>query len=100
MFYMLGAAVGLKDAIAPVVALVKEAVPVLLTLFCAVMGVLAVMHAFVYAKAEDPQQKQVAKQKLVNLIIAFLIAFALNVVFTILTPMMTDWVSTFTSANP
>lgn len=89
----LAASVQLNDAVEPVVQLMKDATKVLLIVFCAAMSILAIVHSFSFAKAEDPQQKQVAKQKLNNLIIAFSLAFALLVLFSLLDKTLTTWVS-------
>lgn len=66
-------------------------VNVLLSLFCSAMGILAIVHAFTYAKSDDAQQKQVAKNKINNLLIAFAMAFVLILLFNNLRDPMIDF---------
>ena len=90
----------LTEAVKPVVSLIKSGTSALLLVFTAAMAILAIINAFAFAKAEDPQQKQVAKSRLTNLIIAFVIAFALMVVFRILDPILTTWVESTSYTAP
>ena len=62
-----------------------------LTLFCAACTVLASIHAFSYAKADDAQQKQQSKGKIVNLIVAFVVAFAAIAFINTSAPQITEW---------
>lgn len=54
------------------------------SIFCIVLGVK-------YAKAEEPQDREKAKQSLKNAIIGFLIIFVLLVGLNIALPAMTEW---------
>ena len=86
---------GLTDKITkdiePVVQLVKSAIQAGLGIFTVIMAALAIPHCITFAKADDEQQKKLAKQKLSNLLVAFAAAFALLVLFTTLSPTLTDW---------
>ena len=72
----------INNLLGPVLAIVGAAG----TIYCVVLGVK-------YARAEEPQDREKAKQHLKNAIIGFVLIFVLIVVLKRLMPVMTTWMS-------
>ena len=87
------------EVVAPIVALLDSLMgPVLLivgslgTLYCIVLGVK-------YAKAEEPQERDKAKNSLKNAVVGFVLIFVLMLSLNLLMPSMIDWVSNETESG-
>ena len=81
------------DIVNPIVGLLNSImVPVLAivgalgTIYCVILGVK-------YAKAEQPQDREKAKNALKNAIIGFVLIFVLILGLNFLMPIMTNWVN-------
>lgn len=72
----------IDSLLTPVLAIVGAAG----TIYCVILGVK-------YARAEEPQDREKAKQHLKNAIIGFLLIFILIVVLKRLMPVMTTWMT-------
>ncbi len=79
------------DVANPVIELINNLLPAVLgivgaagTVFCVVLGVK-------FAKAEEPQDREKAKQHLKNAIIGFVLIFVLILALNILTPRLIEW---------
>ena len=82
------------DSVAnPVIELIQSLLPPLLgivgaagTIFCVILGVK-------FAKAEEPQDREKAKQHLKNAIIGFVLIFVLILALTLMMPKLGQWVN-------
>lgn len=90
---------GLQAAVKPVVELLNAMlVPAMMvvgaigTLYCILLGVK-------FAKAEEQQEREKAKQHLKNAIIGFVLIFVLIVVLNLAMTPLSDWVSQSTSGK-
>ncbi len=82
-----------NDVANPVIQLIQDLLPPLLgivgaagTIFCVILGVK-------FAKAEEPQDREKAKQHLKNAIIGFVLIFVLILALTLLMPKLGEWVN-------
>ena len=80
-----------QDVANPVIELIYSLLPPLLgivgaagTIFCVILGVK-------FAKAEEPQDREKAKQHLKNAIIGFVLIFVLILALTLLMPRLIEW---------
>ena len=62
-----------------------------LIIFSASCTILIIVHSFCYVKAEDAQQKQQAKGKIVNLVVGFVCAYAGNAFVKTSAPQLVAW---------
>lgn len=77
----------------PIIGLVNQVLNVLIPLVAAVGGVFCVSLGLKYAKAEEPQEREKAKQHLKSAIIGFSLIFILVVVLRIASPQLNDWMN-------
>ena len=77
----------------PIIGLVNQVLNVLIPLVAAVGGVFCVSLGLKYAKAEEPQEREKAKQHLKSAIIGFSLIFILVVVLRIASPLLNDWMN-------
>ncbi|MBR6405187.1 MAG: hypothetical protein IKS18_03210 [Lachnospiraceae bacterium] len=80
-----------QDVANPVIELIYSLLPPLLgivgaagTIFCVILGVK-------FAKAEEPQDREKAKQHLKNAIIGFVLIFVMILALTLLMPKLIEW---------
>ena len=85
----------LDEVVSPVVDLINNLLgPVLAivgaagTIYCVVLGVK-------YARAEEPQDREKAKQHLKSAIIGFILIFVLIVALNLMLPYLTSWASKY-----
>lgn len=74
----------INSLLTPVLAIVGAAG----TIYCVILGVK-------YARAEEPQDREKAKQHLKNAIIGFVLIFVLIVILKRLTPVMSAWMKKY-----
>lgn len=91
--------VKLDDVTSPIIDLVKNVTRVLIPLVGVVGSVFCISLGVKFAKAEEPQEREKAKQHLKNAIIGFVLIFVLIVALDRLAPFMTQWMddNTFNS---
>ena len=77
----------------PIIGLVNQVLNVLIPLVAAVGGVFCVSLGLKYEKAEEPQEREKAKQHLKSAIIGFSLIFILVVVLRIASPLLNDWMN-------
>ncbi|MBP5750901.1 MAG: hypothetical protein J6X24_08940 [Firmicutes bacterium] len=81
------------SAVNPIVHLIENMLSPLLLLVGAVGSIYCVILGAKFAKAEEPQDREKAKQALKNAIIGFLLIFILLVLLKGLMPQMIKWVN-------
>lgn len=77
----------------PIVDLIGSMLNVVLAFVGAVGAIYCVFLGIKFAKAEEPQDKEKAKDHLKNAIIGFVLIFVLILGLRLLMPVMTKWVS-------
>ncbi len=77
----------------PIEGLLKSILNVALPLVGAAGAVFCVFLGVKFAKAEEPQEREKAKQHLKNAIIGFVLIFVLIVALRISLPILTDWMN-------
>ena len=93
LFGFYGGAVNLNDVTAPIIGLLETVFNVLIPLVAAVGAIFCISLGIKYAKAEEPQEREKAKQHLKSAIIGFVLVFVLVVVLRIGTPLMQNWMN-------
>ncbi|WP_242836387.1 Mbov_0395 family pilin-like conjugal transfer protein [Ruminococcus sp. FC2018] len=83
----------LNDVTTPIIDLLKNVLNVLIPLVAAVGAIFCVSLGLKYSKAEEPQEREKAKQHLKSAIIGFVLIFVLIVALRIATPIFTDWMN-------
>lgn len=83
----------LNDVTSPIIDLLKNVLNVLIPLVAAVGAIFCVSLGLKYSKAEEPQEREKAKQHLKSAIIGFVLIFVLIVALRIATPIFTDWMN-------
>ena len=80
-----------NDVANPVIDLINSLLPAILgivgaagTIFCIILGVK-------FARAEEPQDREKAKQHLKNALIGFVLIFVMILALNILMPRLIDW---------
>ena len=86
-------AVNLNAVTAPIIGLLETVFNVLIPLVAAVGAIFCISLGIKYAKAEEPQEREKAKQHLKSAIIGFVLVFVLVVVLRIGTPLMQNWMN-------
>ena len=86
--------VNLESVTAPIIGLITSIRRVAIPLVAAVGGLYCVLLGVKYAKAEEPQDREKAKQHLKSAIIGFLLIFILIVALGIATPILIQWMET------
>ncbi len=86
-------AVNLNAVTAPIIGLLETVFNVLISLVAAVGAIFCISLGIKYAKAEEPQEREKAKQHLKSAIIGFVLVFILVVALRIGTPLMQNWMN-------
>ena len=94
MFYTLLANNPFEAVVTPIVELINAALGPALLIVGALGALYCVLLGAKLAKAEEPQDREKAKNALKNAIIGFLLIFVLLVVLKLGMGAMTDWMST------
>ena len=87
------------NVVNPVVSLIDSLLNPLLAVVGAVGALYAVLLGVKFAKAEEPQDREKAKQHLKNAVIGFILIFVLILGIKLLMPVMKDWVNAQAKAN-
>jgi heme/copper-type cytochrome/quinol oxidase subunit 4 len=85
--------VDLSNVTSPIIGLVNSILNAAIPLVAAVGALYCVLLGVKYAKAEEPQDREKAKQHLKSAIIGFVLIFVLVVALRIATPILTDWMN-------
>ena len=94
-------AADLERITGPVVGLLTTVFTVAIPLVGAIGAIFCIVLGVKLAKAEEPQDREKAKQGLKNAIIGFVLIFVLVVVLRLGIPVMSDWVRDATiTASP
>lgn len=83
----------INDLANPVISLINSLMAPLLAIVGALGALYCVILGVKYAKAEEPQDREKAKQHLKNAIIGFVLIFVLLLALKILMPVLSNWVS-------
>ena len=83
----------LEDVTRPIEDLLNNVLNVLIPLVAAVGAIFCISLGLKYSKAEEPQEREKAKQHLKSAIIGFALIFVLIVALRIATPFFTDWMN-------
>ena len=86
--------VNLETVTAPIIGLVVSIRRVAIPLVAAIGGLYCVLLGVKYAKAEEPQDREKAKQHLKSAIIGFVLIFVLIVALGLATPILIQWMET------
>ena len=86
-----GGAKSLKEVVAPIVELLNSFLAPLLLIVGAVGTLYCVLLGVKYARAEEPQDREKAKQHLKSAIIGFVLIFVLIVALNLLLPYLETW---------
>ena len=87
------------DVMAPVIGLIQNLMGPALGLVGAVGSLFCIFLGVKFAKAEEPQDRQKAKDALKNAIIGFVLIFALMLALNLMMPRMINWVATNSDAK-
>jgi Na+-driven multidrug efflux pump len=87
------------DVVAPIVSLLNTMLGPLLAIVGALGALYCVILGVKYAKAEEPQDREKAKNALKNAIIGFVLIFVLILALRLMMPVMINWVNTQSNAN-
>ena len=82
-----------STVLAPIVSLLNSLMAPLLAIVGAAGALYCVVLGVKYAKAEEPQDREKAKNSLKNAVIGFVLIFVLILVLNLLMPIMIDWVN-------
>ena len=82
-----------STVIAPIVSLLNSLMGPLLAIVGALGALYCVVLGVKYAKAEEPQEREKAKNALKNAVIGFVLIFVLILALNLLMPIMIDWVN-------
>lgn len=88
-----GSTASLKKVTNPIIGLVKNVLNVLIPLVAAVGAIYCVSIGVKYARAEEPQEREKAKQHLKSAIIGYVLIFVLIVALRIATPELVKWMN-------
>lgn len=83
----------IQSVVAPIISLLNSLVQPLLGVVGAVGALYCILLGVKYARAEEPQDREKAKQHLKGAIIGFGLIFVLLVVLNLLMPVMSNWAS-------
>lgn len=83
----------LNEITNPIIGLINQVFSVLILLVGAVGSIYCISLGIKFAKAEEPQEREKAKQHLKNSIIGFVIIFVLVVALRIAAPNMESWMN-------
>ena len=91
--------VDLSSTVGPIVALINSLIAPVLAIVVAVGMIYCIFLGVSYAKAEEPQEREKAKQHLKNAVIGFLLIFVLMVALNKGIDIMVDWVNENAGTN-
>ena len=83
--------VDLSSVTSPIIKLLNSILTAAIPLVAAVGALYCVLLGVKYARAEEPQDREKAKQHLKGAIIGFVLIFVLIVALRIATPILTEW---------
>lgn len=83
--------VDLSTVTSPIIKLINSILEAAIPLVAALGALYCVLLGVKYARAEEPQDREKAKQHLKSAIIGFVLIFVLIVALRIATPILTDW---------
>lgn len=83
----------------PIVNLINSIVTPALLLVTAIGAVYCILLGVKFAKAEEPQEHEKAKNHMKNAIIGYVLIFVLMLALRIATPQLVNWVETNSRAN-
>lgn len=89
----------LSEVTTPIVGLVNQVFNVLIPLVGAIGAVYCISLGIKFSRAEEPQEREKAKQHLKNSIIGFVIIFVLVVAMRIAIPNLTTWMDAATKGH-
>ena len=84
---------GLGKVTEPIIDLVNNVFNILIPVVAAVGALFCIVLGVKFAKAEEPQDREKAKQHLKNAIIGFVLIFILVVVLRLATPRLLTWMN-------
>lgn len=82
----------------PIVGLINSIITPALLLVTAIGAVYCILLGVKFAKAEEPQEHEKAKNHMKNAIIGYVLIFVLMLALRIATPQLVNWVNT--NSNP
>ena len=85
----------LEDVVSPIAELIESFLGPLLIIVGAVGTLYCVLLGVKYARAEEPQDREKAKQHLKSAIIGFVLIFVLIVALKELMPFLSSWVTNY-----
>lgn len=83
----------LSQVTQPIIGLVNQVATVLIVVVTAVGALFCISLGVKFAKAEEPQEREKAKQHLKNAIIGFVLIFVLVVALRLAAPQLTAWMN-------
>ena len=86
-------AVSFADVYKPIVELIDSFHDPFMAIVVAVGALYCIVLGMKYAQAEEPQERQKAKQHLKNAVIGYVLIFVLTFALNRLTPILDNWVS-------
>lgn len=87
------------QVVTPIVQLINSFVGPLIAIVGAIGSVYCILLGVKYARAEEPQDREKAKQHLKGAIIGFLLIFILLVALNLLKTPMLNWVAQYTGTT-
>ena len=87
-----------SSVVAPVISLLNSLLTPIMLIVGAAGSLYCVLLGVKYARAEEPQDREKAKQHLKSALIGFILIFVLIVVLNLLMPTMMAWVNESTGA--
>ena len=84
---------GSQTVLAPIVELINSLVTPMLLVVTALGALYCILLGVKFAKAEEPQEHEKAKNHLKNAIIGYILIFVLMLVLRLATPLLVDWVN-------
>ena len=89
----------LNEVTTPIIGLVNQVFNVLIPVVGAIGAVYCISLGVKFSRAEEPQEREKAKQHLKNSIIGFVIIFVLVVAMRIAVPNLTAWMDAASKGN-
>ena len=81
----------LEQIIAPIIQVCNNVVPVLIAVVAAIGAIYCIILGVKYAKADEPQEHEKAKNGLKNAIIGFVLIFILLIMLKVATTIFTNY---------
>jgi hypothetical protein len=83
----------LNRIVAPIIEICKILIPVMLSVVGSIGGLYCILLGVKYAKADDPQEHEKAKNGLKNAIIGFILIFILLIMLQVGLPILSEWLA-------